>query len=153
MTGWQARSCRNLHGMYKWFCMVPQGLVLCLPFVFLVIFGALSCDIRGGVLRVISCSILVGCHVWGTCPCASLAGDFALRTPFNRPRFGGFSSCSRSWPREPRSGDSLWLRAFRCDSFGGEDAKEVTQVSPKLLCNPWGESGDRAMGSWGLTRN
>jgi hypothetical protein len=70
---------------------------------------------------------LAGFLFLGTCPCASLAGDFALRTPFNRRRFGGFSSCSRSWPREPRSGDSLWLRAFRCDSFGGEDAKEVTR--------------------------
>jgi hypothetical protein len=43
--------------------VVPQGLVLSLPFSFLVIFGALSCDLIGGVLRAISCGILVECHV------------------------------------------------------------------------------------------
>jgi hypothetical protein len=36
----------------------------------------------------------VGCHVRG--PCASLAGDFAPKSPLNRTRFGGFSSCSSS---------------------------------------------------------
>jgi hypothetical protein len=41
-----------------WFLKV----VLSFP-SFLVIFGALSCDFLGGVLRAISCGILVGCHV------------------------------------------------------------------------------------------
>jgi hypothetical protein len=50
---------------------------------------------------VISCRILVGCHVCGPFP--FLAGDFAPRTPLNRPRFGGFSSCSSSCPRGPKS--------------------------------------------------
>jgi hypothetical protein len=61
MIGWQARLCMNLHG--TWFSVVPQGLVLSLPFSYLVIFGALSCDFLGGVLRVFSFGILVGCHV------------------------------------------------------------------------------------------
>jgi hypothetical protein len=74
--------------------VVPQGLVLSLPFSFLVIFGALACDFLGGVLKEISCGIIVGCHVLG--PCASLAGDFAPRTSLNRSQFGGFSSCSSS---------------------------------------------------------
>jgi hypothetical protein len=25
MYGWQARPCTNLHGMYRWFGVVPQG--------------------------------------------------------------------------------------------------------------------------------
>jgi hypothetical protein len=81
--------------------VVPQALVLPFPFSFLVIFGALYCDFRGGVLRMISCEILVGCHVWG--PCASLAGDFAPRIPLNRTQFGGFSSCPSSCLRESKS--------------------------------------------------
>jgi hypothetical protein len=28
----------------------------------------------------------------------------------------------------------------------------VTQLIPKFRCNPWSDSGDRARGSWGLTR-
>jgi hypothetical protein len=91
MYGWQARPCMNLHGMCRWFSVVPQGFVLPFPSFFLLIFGALCCDFHGGVLRMISCRILVGYHVWG--PCASLAGDLAPRTPLNRSRFGGFSSC------------------------------------------------------------
>jgi hypothetical protein len=48
MFGWQARPCTNLHGMYRWFGVVPQGG-----------FPALICvDFRssfvGGVLRTIS---------------------------------------------------------------------------------------------------
>jgi hypothetical protein len=43
--------------------VVPQPLVLPFPSSLLVIFGALYCDFRGGVLRTISCDILVGCHV------------------------------------------------------------------------------------------
>jgi hypothetical protein len=63
MSKWQAIPCMNVHGMYRWFDVVPQVLVL--PFLssFLVIFGALCCDFCGGVLRAISCEILVGCHV------------------------------------------------------------------------------------------
>jgi hypothetical protein len=52
----------------------------------------------------------VGCHVWG--PCASLAGDFAPKSPLNLTRFGGFSSCSSSCPRETKSPippDCEWL--------------------------------------------
>jgi hypothetical protein len=91
----------NLHGMYRWFGVVPQGCGLSFRSSFLVIFGALSCDFPGGVLRVISCGIIVGCHVWG--PCASLASDFAPTTSLNRSWFGGFSSCSSSWPRGVRT--------------------------------------------------
>jgi hypothetical protein len=74
--------------MYRWFSVVPQGLVWPLPFSFLVIFGVLFCDFCGVVMRVIFCGILVGCHVWG--PCASLAGDFAPRTPLNQPQLWWF---------------------------------------------------------------
>jgi hypothetical protein len=54
MTGWQARPCMNLQGMYRCFSVVPQGLGLPLLFSFLVIFGALSCDFCGGVSKAIS---------------------------------------------------------------------------------------------------
>jgi hypothetical protein len=40
--------------------VVPQGLVLFLPFSHLVIFGALACDFLGGVLRVFSWGFLLG---------------------------------------------------------------------------------------------
>jgi hypothetical protein len=40
--------------------MVPQGLVLSLPFSLLVIFGALACDFLGGVLRVFYWGFLLG---------------------------------------------------------------------------------------------
>jgi hypothetical protein len=40
--------------------VVAQGLVLSLLFPPLVIFEALSCDFRGGVLRVISWGFLLG---------------------------------------------------------------------------------------------
>jgi hypothetical protein len=40
--------------------VVPQGLVLSLPFSSLVIFGALSCAFLGGVLRVVSWGFLLG---------------------------------------------------------------------------------------------
>jgi hypothetical protein len=123
MYGWQARPCMNLHGMYRWFSVVPQGFVLPFSSFFLVIFEALCCDFHGGVLRMFSCEILVGCHVWG--PCASLAGDFAPRIPLNRSRFGGFMSYSSSWPREPKSafplivsvsGQFLWGRGCPGDN-------------------------------------
>jgi hypothetical protein len=60
MIGWQARPCMNLHGIYRWFGVVPEGLVLSLPFSPLVIFGALSCDFLGGVLRVVSWGFMLG---------------------------------------------------------------------------------------------
>jgi hypothetical protein len=145
MTGWQPGSCMNHHGMYRWFGVVPQGLVLPLLFSFLMIFGALSCEFYGGVLRVISCRFLVGCHIWG--PCASLADDFIPRTPLNWPQFGGFSSCSSSWPTGPRSEITLdW------EHFGSIPLRERSQLSLKFRRNLWVELGDRAIGSWGLTR-
>jgi hypothetical protein len=60
MYGWQARPCMNLHGMYRWFGVVPHGCVLFFTSFFVVIFWTLCCDIRGGVLRMISrgfCSV------------------------------------------------------------------------------------------------
>jgi hypothetical protein len=54
------RPCMNLHGMYRWLGVVPQGLVLSLPLSPLVIFGALSCDFLGIVLRVFSWGFLLG---------------------------------------------------------------------------------------------
>jgi hypothetical protein len=53
----------------------------------------------------------VWCHVRG--PCASLAGDFAPKSRLNQTRFGGFSSCSSSCPREPNSSIPL-----DCERFG-----------------------------------
>jgi hypothetical protein len=40
--------------------VVPQGFVLPFPSFFLVIFGALCCDTRGGVLRMIFTGFLLG---------------------------------------------------------------------------------------------
>jgi hypothetical protein len=40
--------------------VVPQGLIVSLPFVFLVIFGAFSWDFRGKVLEVFLCGIFLG---------------------------------------------------------------------------------------------
>jgi hypothetical protein len=42
---------------------------------------------------------------------------------------------------------SVWV-----DYFVVEVAQEVTQLILKFRCNPWSDSGDRARGSWGLTR-
>jgi hypothetical protein len=97
MYGWQARPCMNLHGMYSWFGVVPQGCVVLFPSFFVVIFGALGCDFFDGG------------------PCASLAGDFAPKSPLNRTRFGGFSSCWSSCPREPKS--SIPLDCVRFESI------------------------------------
>jgi hypothetical protein len=41
MFGWQARPCTNLHGMYRWFGVVPQGGEVFFPSFFVVIFRAL----------------------------------------------------------------------------------------------------------------
>jgi hypothetical protein len=41
MFGWQARPCTNLHGMYRWFGVVPQGGEVFFLSFFVVIFGAL----------------------------------------------------------------------------------------------------------------
>jgi hypothetical protein len=43
----EARPCMNLHGMYRCFDVVPQGLFLLFPFPFLVIFGGSSWIFRG----------------------------------------------------------------------------------------------------------
>jgi hypothetical protein len=74
-------------------------------------------------------------------------------------------------PKDPLESDSIWwffvlleflpyrddffdssrLWAIRADSLEVEVAQEVTQLFPKFCCNPWSDSGDRVMGSWGLT--
>jgi hypothetical protein len=41
MIGWQARPCTNLHGMYRWVGVVPQGGEVFFPSSFVVIFGGL----------------------------------------------------------------------------------------------------------------
>jgi hypothetical protein len=41
MFGWQARPHTNLHGMYRWFGVVPQDGEVCFPSFFVVIFGVL----------------------------------------------------------------------------------------------------------------
>jgi hypothetical protein len=81
-----------------------------------------------------------------------LAGDFAPRTPLNRPRFGGFSSCSSSWPRGPRSTIPFGWEHFS-RFLWGRGCIGGSYLSTKFCWNPWGESGGRAMGSWGLTRS
>jgi hypothetical protein len=58
MYGWQARSCTNLHGMYRWFGVVPQGCVVLFPFFFVVLLRALGCDFLSGVLRTILLGIM-----------------------------------------------------------------------------------------------
>jgi hypothetical protein len=41
MYGWQARPCTNVHGMYRWFGVVPQGSEVFFPSFFVVIFRVL----------------------------------------------------------------------------------------------------------------
>jgi hypothetical protein len=62
MYGWQARPCTKLHGMYRWFDVVPQGCMVLFPSFFMVIFKALYYDFLGRVLRMISLGF-VGCHI------------------------------------------------------------------------------------------
>jgi hypothetical protein len=50
MIGRQATPCINLFGMYRWFGVVPQGLVVFLSFFFLVTFGVISWDFCWEVL-------------------------------------------------------------------------------------------------------
>jgi hypothetical protein len=54
MYGWQARPCTNLHGIYRWFGIVPQGCEVPFSSFFVVIFRALCCALVGRVLRTIS---------------------------------------------------------------------------------------------------
>jgi membrane protein implicated in regulation of membrane protease activity len=54
MYGWKDRPCTNLHGMYRWFGVIPLGCEVFFPSFFVVIFGAFSCAFVGGVLRMIS---------------------------------------------------------------------------------------------------
>jgi hypothetical protein len=85
MYGWQVRPCTNLHGMYRWIVVFPQGCVVLFPSFFVVIFGALCCDFLGGVLRTISWGF---CWVsrmrtlclfgWRLCPQISLESDSIL---------------------------------------------------------------------------
>jgi hypothetical protein len=61
MFGWQARPCTNLHGMYRWFGVVPQGGFLAL----------LCVDFRSSLLAVFwewFLGVFGGCHVWGFVP-------------------------------------------------------------------------------------
>jgi hypothetical protein len=56
MFGWQARPCTNLHGMYRWFGVVPQG-------GFPVLIGV---DFRSSLLAVFRgrfLGVFGGCHV------------------------------------------------------------------------------------------
>jgi hypothetical protein len=62
MYVWQARPCTNLHGMYRWFGVVPQGGEVLFPSFSVVIFEALCCAFLGGVLSAISWGF-GGCHV------------------------------------------------------------------------------------------
>jgi hypothetical protein len=97
MYGWQSRPCTNLHGMYRWFGVVPQGREVLFSSFFVVIFEALCCDFLGRVLRMISWGFCWVSRMRTLCP---LAGDFAPKSPLNRTRFGGFSSWLSSCPRE-----------------------------------------------------
>jgi hypothetical protein len=40
MYVWQARPCTNLHGLYRWFGVVPQGCEVLFPSFIVVFFGA-----------------------------------------------------------------------------------------------------------------
>jgi hypothetical protein len=63
MYGWQDRPCTNLHGMYRWFGVVPQGGEVLFPSFFVVIFGALCCAFLSGVLSAISWGFLWVSHM------------------------------------------------------------------------------------------
>jgi hypothetical protein len=91
MYGWQARPCMNLHGMYRWFGVVPQSGEVLFPSFFVVIFGALCCAFLGGVLSRISLGFWWVSRMRILC---LFGGDFAPKSPLFRTRFGGFSS----WP-------------------------------------------------------
>jgi hypothetical protein len=56
--GGKAIPYTNLHGMYRWFGVVPQGGEVLFSSFFVVIFGALCCAFLGRVLSMIS---------WGFC--------------------------------------------------------------------------------------
>jgi hypothetical protein len=86
MYGWQARPCTNLHGMYRWFDIVPQGGDVFFPSFFVVIFRALCwrCfeDVFLGFLVGVTYEELVRLLL------------------VNRTRFGVFSSWASSCSKE-----------------------------------------------------
>jgi hypothetical protein len=41
MIEWQTKPCMNLHGMYRWFGVVPQGLIVSIPFFLFADFRSL----------------------------------------------------------------------------------------------------------------
>jgi hypothetical protein len=90
MYGWPARPCTNLHSLYRWFGVVPQGCEVLFPSFFVVFFGALCWrSFENDVLRFlvdVTYEDLV--PLWlVTLPPKSL---------LNRTRFGGFSSWASS---------------------------------------------------------
>jgi hypothetical protein len=116
MSGRKQDLVWTFHCIYRWFGVVPQGLIVFLPFSVLMISGAFSWIFRGEDLRAFLWGILVGCHVWG--PCASLLGDLDPTNPLKRLRFRcfrWFRSMGRcSWGL---SFDSSWLSGFWGLSF------------------------------------
>jgi hypothetical protein len=83
-----------------------------------------------------------------------LAGDFAPRTPLNRPWFGGFSSCSSSSPRGPKS-----AIPFDCGRFSSIPLRErlprgnsaILEVSPQSVGVNW-EIGRWEVEGWPAAR-
>jgi hypothetical protein len=103
----------------------------------------------GGILRMISCGFWWVSHMrilclfgWWLCPQISLEPD----SIWWRFELGELLTYRGDFF------DSSWLWAIRVDSFEVEVAQEVTQLFLKFRCNLWSDSGDRAWGSWVLTR-
>jgi hypothetical protein len=132
--------------MSRWLGVVPQGCVLLFLSFFVVIFWALCCDFLGGVLRMIS---WVFCWVsrmrtlclfgWWLCP-QNLPWIGLDLVVFRVARVLALESQN--------------LRFLLIVSDSGrflEVSQEITQLFPKFRCNPWSDSGDRAMGNWGWT--
>jgi hypothetical protein len=65
--------------MYRWFCVVPQGLDVLFPFIFLVIFGAFSWRFSWSDFEAFLFGIWWGMYPW------TLHGSFPFDSP---PKYG-----------------------------------------------------------------
>jgi Na+-driven multidrug efflux pump len=79
MYGWQARPCTNLHGLYRWFGVVPQGCEVLFPSFFVVFFCALCWrSFEDELLRFlvgVTCMRILCLFAWWLCPQISLGSD------------------------------------------------------------------------------
>jgi hypothetical protein len=138
----EARPCMNLHGMHRWFGVVPQGLFV---FCLFSLFGDFWRLFLEFPLRSFgSISLRYSCwmsHMRTLClfawwPCSKKPSETASIWWFSVEFLG---RCS--WGL---TSDSSWLGRFWGPSFQPKIAHEVSQLSPKSHLNPWKELGDRS---------